>query len=75
MLLSGEILNVLRWNSPVGDRRRAFPPRDIQPFAAFLGHDVPVVSPAELRDTAFTEAHLRGSRAVGWRGWQPRGRS
>ena len=41
---------MLRWNSAGGDRRRAFPPRDVQPFAAFLGHDVPVISPAELRD-------------------------
>jgi hypothetical protein len=67
ILLSGEILNVLRWTSTLGDRRRALPPRDIQPFPAFLGHGVPVVSPAELQSSAFTEAHLRGSRPVGWR--------
>ena len=40
---------MLRWTSAGGDRRRAHPPRDVQPFAAFLGHDVPVISPAELR--------------------------
>ena len=40
---------------------------DVQPYAAFLGHEVPVVSPADLHATAFTEAHLRGSRPVGWR--------
>ncbi len=28
---------------------------------------MPVVSKAELEHTAFTEAHLRGSEAVGWR--------
>jgi predicted AlkP superfamily pyrophosphatase or phosphodiesterase len=28
---------------------------------------VPVISPAELEGTAFTEAHLRGSRPVGYR--------
>ena len=39
----------------------------MQPFAAFLGHDVPVISPAELETSAFTEAHLFGSRPVGWR--------
>ena len=50
MMLSGEVLNVLRWTSTGGDRRRAHPPRDVQPFAAFLGHDVPVISPAELRE-------------------------
>ncbi|HEU4841507.1 MAG TPA: alkaline phosphatase family protein [Ilumatobacteraceae bacterium] len=67
MMLSGEVLNVLRWTSTGGDRRRAHPPRDVQPFAAFLGHDVPVVSPAELETSAFTEGHLRGSRPVGYR--------
>ena len=67
MLLSGEVLNVLRWTSGGGDRRRAHPPRDVQPFAAFMGHDVPVISPAELQGSAFTEGHLYGSRPVGYR--------
>ena len=67
MLLGGEVMNVLRWTSVVGDRRRAHPPHDVQPFAAFLGHRVPVISPAELQGTAFTEGHLRGSRPVGYR--------
>jgi hypothetical protein len=67
MMLSGEVLNVLRWTSTGGDRRRAHPPRDVQPFTAFLGHDVPVISPAELEGSAFTEGHLYGSRPVGYR--------
>jgi hypothetical protein len=67
MLLGGEVINVLRWTSMIGDRRRAHPPHDVQPFAAFLGHQVPVISPAELQGTAFTEGHLRGSRPVGYR--------
>ncbi len=67
MMIGGEVLNVLRWNSAGADRRRSFPPRDVQPFAAFMGHDVPVISPAELQTSAFTEAHLFGSRPVGWR--------
>jgi hypothetical protein len=67
MMLGGEVLNVLRWTGVDGDRRRAHPPRDVQPFAAFLGHDVPVISPAELETSAFTEGHLRGSRPVGYR--------
>jgi hypothetical protein len=67
MLLGGEVLNILRWTSTNGDRRRAHPPRDVQPFVAFLGHEVPVISPAELQGTAFTEGHLRGSRPVGYR--------
>jgi hypothetical protein len=67
MMLSGEVLNVLRWTSVGGDRRRAHPPHDVQPFAAFMGHDVPVISPAELQHSAFTEGHLYGSRPVGYR--------
>jgi hypothetical protein len=67
MLLGGEVINVLRWTSVNGDRRRAHPPHDVQPFAAFLGHQVPVISPAELQGTAFTEGHLRGSRPAGYR--------
>ena len=67
MMLGGEVMNVLRWTSQTGDRRRAHPPRDVQPFAAFLGREVPVISPAELEGTAFTEGHLRGSRPVGYR--------
>lgn len=67
MLIGGEVLNVLRWNSIEGDRRRSKPPHDIQPFPAFMGLKVPVISPAELHDTGFTEAHLWGARGVGWR--------
>jgi hypothetical protein len=67
MYLQGEVINVLRWVAAGGDRRRSLPPREVQPFAAFLGADVPVISPAELEHTAFTEAHLRGSRPVGYR--------
>ena len=67
MMIGGEVINVLRWSTPSGDRRRSHPPRDVQPYAAFLGHEIPVVSPTDLQGTAFTEAHLRGSRPVGWR--------
>ena len=67
MLMHGDVLNVLRWVSGDVDRRRALPPAHVQPFSPFLGMAVPVVSPAELETTAFTEAHLRGSRAVGYR--------
>jgi hypothetical protein len=67
MLLGGEVINVLRWSVDHHDRRRSSPPADVQPFPAFLGFQVPVVSPAELQTSAFTEAHLRGGRPVGWR--------
>ncbi len=67
MLLGGEVLNVLRWAVNGDDRRRSYPPADVQRFPAFLGHPVPVVSPFELCGTAFSDAHLRGSVPVGWR--------
>lgn len=63
----GEVLNVLKWCVDDNDRRRSLPPAQVQPYRAFLDHEVPVVSPAELQGSAFTEAHLRGSRPVGWR--------
>ncbi len=67
MAIRGEVMNVLRWRVDDDDRRRSNPPVDIQPFPAFLGHNVPVVSPAELEGSAFTEAHLRGGQPKGWR--------
>jgi hypothetical protein len=65
--LSGDILNVLRWNTPTGDARRAHEPSTVQPFMPFLGQSVPVVSKSELEGSGFTTAHLRGSRPHGWR--------
>ncbi len=67
MVLGGDIVNVLRW--AVGNQlvRRSHPPRDAQPYEPFLGHAVPVVSPAELQSSAFSEAHLRGCSPHGWR--------
>lgn len=67
MMLGGEVINVLRWSVDSEDRRRSSPPADVQPFPAFLGQSVPVVNPAELENSAFSEAHLRGGRPAGWR--------
>ena len=67
MLLGGEVLNVLRWAVDQHDRRRIHPPADVQPFPAFLGQSIPVVSPSELQGSGFTQAHLRGGKPVGWR--------
>ena len=67
MVLGGEILNVLRWYVGDTDVRRVHPPADVQPFPAFLGLAVPVVSPFELQTSGFSVAHLRGSKPVGWR--------
>lgn len=67
IVVGGDIVNVLRWT--VGEQmvRRSHPPRDVQPYDPFLGHSVPVVSPAELQTSAFSEAHLRGASPRGWR--------
>jgi hypothetical protein len=67
MVVGGEVLNVLRWSNGKDDRRRQLPPTDLQRYPAFLGHDVPVVSPVELCYSAFSEAHLRGGRPIGVR--------
>lgn len=67
LVLGGEVVNMLRWTHDGADRRRSQPPSDVQRYPAFLGEQVPVVSPAELCTTAFSEAHLRGSRPVGIR--------
>ena len=67
VVLGGEVVNMLRWTHDGADRRRSQPPSDIQRYPAFLGEQVPVVSPSELCTTAFSEAHLRGGRPVGFR--------
>lgn len=67
IMLGGEVMNVLRWAVAGENRRRSNVPSDIQRFPAFMGASVPMVSPAELSDSAFSEAHLRGGRPVGYR--------
>jgi predicted AlkP superfamily pyrophosphatase or phosphodiesterase len=67
MHMGTSVMNTLRWGDERGDLRRTHPPRDVQPFAPFLGSRVPVVSKAELSDSGFTEAHLRGADHQGWR--------
>jgi hypothetical protein len=64
MLVDGEVLNVLRWQN---ESRRAPDPFTVQRHDAFLGRPVPVVTRVEFRDTGFSEAHLRGSKFVGWK--------
>ena len=67
MEVAGEVLNVLRWSTGHGDSRRQIDPATTQPFAPFMGDRVAVVSKAELQQSAFTEAHLRGVEPAGWR--------
>ncbi|MBI4935069.1 MAG: alkaline phosphatase family protein [Actinobacteria bacterium] len=67
MDIAGDVINMLRWWGTHGDARRQVEPRATQPFSPFLGESVPVVSKAELEGSAFTEAHLRGARPMGYR--------
>ena len=67
IVLGGEVVNVLRWAADGEDRRRSQPPGDVQRYPAFMGEPVPVVSPTELTQSAFTTAHLRGGTQVGYR--------
>ena len=67
MDMGDSIMNSLRWWSDTRDLRKVHPPATVQPIPPFAGMSIPVVSRAELEGTAFTEAHLRGSRPCGWR--------
>jgi hypothetical protein len=63
MRVDGSVLNVLRWSTDNGSGPDPFV---VQRHDAFLGRPVPVVTRGEFRTTRFTEAHLRGTRFVGW---------
>ena len=67
MDLGGHVVQMLRWGDEKGDLRSTYPPDLVQPCPPFMGTSVPVLSKAELESSAFTEAHLRGSRPMGWR--------
>ncbi len=67
MVLGGDVVNTLRWQAGDTGVRRSHPPADVQAFDPFLGIEVPVVAQGELQQSAFSEAHLRGCRPVGWR--------
>jgi predicted AlkP superfamily pyrophosphatase or phosphodiesterase len=61
-----EVMNVLKWRTPSGDARQLADPRTFQVLEPFSSEPVPVVSKADFAGTAFTEAHQRGARQVGW---------
>ena len=67
MDLGRRVVQMLRWADDRGDVRREFPPEMVQPCPPFMGAKVPVISRAELEGTAFTDAHLRGTTALGWK--------
>ncbi len=61
-----EVMNVLKWRTQSGDARPFVDPASLQRLDPFRGRPVPVVSLAAFAGTAFTEAHQRGARQVGW---------
>jgi predicted AlkP superfamily pyrophosphatase or phosphodiesterase len=63
----GDVLNILRWQTPAGDARTVIPPDRIQSRPAFRGHRPPIVTRAEFAGTGFTAAHLADVRFHGWR--------
>lgn len=67
MDLGRRVVQMLRWTDDRGDVRREFPPEVVQPCPPFMATKVPVISRAELEGTAFTDAHLRGTHARGWK--------
>lgn len=62
-----DILNVLRWTTSRGDARDSIDPRGIGLVEPFGSQRPPVVNRAEVEFSGFTEAHLRGTRHVGYR--------
>ena len=65
--MGSRVMQMLRWGDDKGDLRNMYPPDLIQPCPPFMGASVPVLSKAELEGSAFSEAHLRGTRPRGWR--------
>jgi predicted AlkP superfamily pyrophosphatase or phosphodiesterase len=63
----GDVLNVLRWQTPGGDARSVIPPDRIQDRPAFRGTRPVVVTRAEFAGTGFSAAHLSDVRMAGWR--------
>lgn len=67
MAIDGRVLNVLRWATPDGDARQLLPPSGFQWHEPFGGQRPPVVTRAEFATSGFTDAHLGGTRFVGYR--------
>ena len=65
--VDGDVLNVLRWATESGDARSRIPPADFQRQDPFGGERPPVVTRAEFARSGFTDAHLGGTRFVGYR--------
>lgn len=62
-----EVLNILRWTTPLGDARKRIDPREFQPHAAFLSQRPCIVTKAEFATSGFSGAHLADVRHRGYR--------
>ena len=62
-----EVLNILRWATPLGDARKRIDPRAFQPHAAFLAQRPCIVTKAEFATSGFSGAHLADVRHRGYR--------
>jgi predicted AlkP superfamily pyrophosphatase or phosphodiesterase len=67
MLMRGAVTNMLRWATDEGVRRHDVSPRELQPARAFCGQRVPYVTSQELIGSSFSDAHLFGGIAHGYR--------
>ncbi len=62
-----EVLNVLRWTTPLGDARKRIDPHAFQPQSAFLDQQPCIVTKAEFATSGFSGAHLSDVRFRGYR--------
>ena len=62
-----EVLNILRWSTPLGDARNRIEPEEFQPHVAFLNQRPAIVTKAEFVSSGFSGAHLSHVRFNGYR--------
>ncbi|MCU1369276.1 MAG: putative Type phosphodiesterase/nucleotide pyrophosphatase [Ilumatobacteraceae bacterium] len=62
-----EVLNILRWSTPVGDARKRIDPQQFQPNPAFCSQRPCIVTKAEFATSGFSGAHLAEVRFRGYR--------
>ncbi len=67
--VAGELLNALRWSSPLGDAIDRIDPAELAPITPFSGTRPPVISHGQFAGTGFTRAHLRDTQYVPF--WLP----
>lgn len=60
-------LNVLKWQTPVGDSLSRLAPEQFQPLEVFGGQRPPVVQNEQFRKSGFGRAYLRGARHHGFK--------